>query len=96
MGLSQLNFAGLNKVEVAIMRLREFEPPGGYYLAFSGGKESVVIDDLAFVSNAFIRSAICCPIYQGEYPCLSISLIKSRISSILSSALVIFPPLIVP
>lgn len=47
MGLSQLNFAGLNKVEVAIMRLREFEPPEGYYLAFSGGKDSMVVYDLA-------------------------------------------------
>ena len=29
------------------MRLQEFEPPGGYYLAFSGGKDSIVIYDLA-------------------------------------------------
>jgi phosphoadenosine phosphosulfate reductase len=47
MALSQLNFAGKNKIEVAIERLREFEPPGGYYLAFSGGKDSIVIYDLA-------------------------------------------------
>jgi len=47
MGLAQLNFDGKNKVEVAIMRLKEFEPPEGYYLAFSGGKDSVVIYDLA-------------------------------------------------
>ena len=47
MGLAQLNFAGLNKVEVAIERLKYYEPPGGYFLAFSGGKDSVVIYDLA-------------------------------------------------
>ena len=51
MGLSQLNFAGLNKIEVAIMRLKEFEPPEGYYLAFSGGKDSEVVYDLAVKSG---------------------------------------------
>lgn len=45
--LGQLNIAGLNKVEVAIKRLQTFEPPEGYYLAFSGGKDSVVIKALA-------------------------------------------------
>ena len=33
--------------EVAIDRIREFEPEGGYWLAFSGGKDSIVILDLA-------------------------------------------------
>ena len=33
--------------ERAIARLREHEPEEGYYLAFSGGKDSVVIHDLA-------------------------------------------------
>lgn len=36
-----------DKVKIVIMRLQEFEPPEGYYLAFSGGKDSVVIYDLA-------------------------------------------------
>ncbi len=40
MGLAQLNFEGKNKVEVAIMRLQEFEPPEGYYFADSYGKDS--------------------------------------------------------
>jgi len=51
MGLTQLNFEGLNMIEVATMRLKEFEPPEGYYLAFSGGKDSVVIKDLAFKAD---------------------------------------------
>lgn len=38
---------GLTIVEKSIARLREFEPPEGYYLAFSGGKDSQVIYHLA-------------------------------------------------
>jgi len=37
----------VDKVQIAINKLKEFEPPEGYYLAFSGGKDSVVIYDLA-------------------------------------------------
>lgn len=44
--IEQLNFAGLSKVEQAIERIKTFEPPDGYYLAFSGGKDSVVIKAL--------------------------------------------------
>lgn len=51
MALSQLNFVGKNKVEVVIMRLQEFMPPEGYQLAFSGGKDSVVLYDLAVKSG---------------------------------------------
>jgi len=36
-----------DKVQIAIARLREFEPEGGYYLAFSGGKDSITIYRLA-------------------------------------------------
>ena len=36
-----------DKVEIAIARLREFEPAEGYYLAFSGGKDSQCIYHLA-------------------------------------------------
>lgn len=39
----QLNIYGQTKVDVAIERLRMFEPPEGYYVAFSGGKDSQVI-----------------------------------------------------
>lgn len=45
--LGQLNMAGKDKVEVAIERIQTFEPPEGYFLAFSGGKDSVVIKALA-------------------------------------------------
>lgn len=36
-----------DKVEIAIKRLKTFEPKNGYYLAFSGGKDSIVIKHLA-------------------------------------------------
>lgn len=45
--IHQLNFCGKDKVEQAIERLKTFEPPEGYFLAFSGGKDSVVIKALA-------------------------------------------------
>ena len=35
------------KLEIAIQRLKLFEPPEGYFLAFSGGKDSQVIYHLA-------------------------------------------------
>ena len=47
MALGQLNFDHKNKIEVAIARLQEFEPIEGYYLAFSGGKDSECIKELA-------------------------------------------------
>lgn len=31
----------IGKIEKTIMRIREFEPKDGYYLAFSGGKDSI-------------------------------------------------------
>jgi phosphoadenosine phosphosulfate reductase len=36
-----------DKVQIAIERLRQFEPEDGYYLAFSGGKDSITIYRLA-------------------------------------------------
>lgn len=45
--LGQLNIQGLDKVEVAIKRFQIFEPPDGYFLTFSGGKDSCVIKALA-------------------------------------------------
>lgn len=40
-------FGTVNKVDRAIERLRLFSPSDGYHLAFSGGKDSVVIKRLA-------------------------------------------------
>ena len=45
--IHQLDFNGLDKVDKAIMRLQTYEPTEGYYLCFSGGKDSVVIKALA-------------------------------------------------
>lgn len=46
--IHQLNIEGKDKVDIAIERLKAFEPQGeGYYLCFSGGKDSVVIKALA-------------------------------------------------
>jgi len=38
-------------VSITIDRLRAFEPPEGYWLAFSGGKDSVVLYDVAVASG---------------------------------------------
>lgn len=40
-------FGRIDKVKIAIERLKTFEPPEGYYLAFSGGKDSQCIYHLA-------------------------------------------------
>jgi phosphoadenosine phosphosulfate reductase len=43
----QQDLYGQSFEDVAISRIKEYEPPEGYYLAFSGGKDSIVIYDLA-------------------------------------------------
>lgn len=40
--IHQLNINGMDLVDISIERLKAFEPKEGYYLAFSGGKDSVV------------------------------------------------------
>jgi len=40
-----------DKVQIAIERLRAFEPPEGYFGAFSGGKDSTVIKALADMAS---------------------------------------------
>lgn len=40
-----------DKVQVAIDRIRAFEPPDGYWLAFSGGKDSVALKGVADLSG---------------------------------------------
>lgn len=38
---------GHDKVEETIERIKTFEPPEGYYLAFSGGKDSITLKELS-------------------------------------------------
>ena len=45
--IHQLDLYGRDKVDKAIMRLQTYEPKEGYYLCFSGGKDSCVIKALA-------------------------------------------------
>lgn len=42
----QTTIGGKTLVDVAISRIVEYEPPEGYYVAFSGGKDSIVVLDL--------------------------------------------------
>lgn len=46
MGLMQLNSEGWNKIETAVKVIQQNEPPEGYYVANSGGKDSGIIVDL--------------------------------------------------
>jgi len=59
MGITQLNFENKTKVEVAIALIRAFEPPEGYYLAFSGGKDSTVLYDLTQKSGVKFDAHYC-------------------------------------
>ena len=59
MGLTQLDFENQTKIEGAIALLKVYEPPEGYYLAFSGGKDSVVIYDLAVKSGVKFDAHYC-------------------------------------
>lgn len=43
----QTLFENIDKISVALKRFQAFEPPEGYYLAFSGGKDSITIKTLA-------------------------------------------------
>ena len=49
--INQINFEGKNKVDIAIERLKAFEPKEGYYVAISGGKDSDVIVKLCELAN---------------------------------------------
>jgi phosphoadenosine phosphosulfate reductase len=53
----QTLFGERNKVEIALARIREFEPmalqnnPAGYYVCISGGKDSSVIQELCIMAG---------------------------------------------
>lgn len=44
--LDKTNRQGKTRLDLALDRIKLFEPPEGYYLAFSGGKDSIVIKEL--------------------------------------------------
>lgn len=50
-------FGRVDKVQIAIDRLKAFEPPEGYYLAFSGGKDSQCIYHLAKMAGVRFEAA---------------------------------------
>jgi phosphoadenosine phosphosulfate reductase len=56
----QTDFDGLTLIDKSIARLKEFEPEEGYYLAFSGGKDSVVLYDLAVKSGVKFDAHYAC------------------------------------
>ena len=56
--IGQLNIFGKDKVQVAIERFKAFEPLEGYFLAFSGGKDSVVIKALADMAAAMEQAGV--------------------------------------
>ena len=50
--MQQLDFFETkSRAEISIDRLQAFQPPEGYILAFSGGKDSIVLKDLAIRSG---------------------------------------------
>lgn len=60
--MTQLRLAGFDHVEAAIERLRLHEPEEGYYLAFSGGKDSQAIHRLAELAGVRFeahRNVVC-------------------------------------
>ena len=47
MSIFQIDITGKTKLDKAIERLRAWEPPEGYYMAFSGGKDSTALKGVA-------------------------------------------------
>ena len=52
----QLDIQGRTKEEEAIEFIREHEPPEGYFLGFSGGKDSTVLKHLAEMSGVKFKA----------------------------------------
>ena len=55
----QLTFENKTIDQLAIELIQAYEPPGGYYLGFSGGKDSVIIEHLARRSGVKFDSHYC-------------------------------------
>lgn len=51
--IGEMTLDGTDKVQTALDRIREFEPPDGYYVAYSGGKDSGAI--LWLVKHAGVK-----------------------------------------
>lgn len=49
----------VNKIEIAMERLRQFCPDEGYHLAFSGGKDSIVVKALADMAGVRYDAHFC-------------------------------------
>lgn len=52
----QKTISGNDIVSEAIERIREYEPENGYYLAFSGGKDSICIYQLSKLAGVKFRA----------------------------------------
>lgn len=53
-------FGKINKVHNSIERFKAFEPPEGYRLAYSGGKDSIVIKRLAEMAGVKFKAHYSC------------------------------------
>lgn len=51
MSIFDLNLERKNKLEIAIERIKFFQPKEGYYLGFSGGKDSIVCKQLCILAG---------------------------------------------
>ena len=90
----------MNKEQMAIERIKSFEPPEGYFLAFSGGKDSIVLYDLtmkakvkfdAHYSLTTIDPPELVQFIKNEYPAVIID--KPKISFWRLMEKNLFPPL---
>jgi len=54
--MKQLNLQGKTKEQETIEFIRIHEPPEGYFLGFSGGKDSIVLYDLAVKAGVKFES----------------------------------------
>lgn len=51
-------FGTEDKVQKAIDRLKSFQPPEGYFVAFSGGKDSQCVYELCKLGGGKIRCTL--------------------------------------